>query len=87
MVCGGKTGGRRVPREAGEGLAPQDGPGAEVQEQYLWGAEDRLQPWGRLAGPWSHSQLRVELRPEEVLLTCLSEPVPFSTSTAGLLGL
>lgn len=38
VVCGGQAGGRRVPREAREGLAPQDGPGAEVQEQHLSGA-------------------------------------------------
>lgn len=57
VVCGGQAGGRWVPREAWEDLAPQDGARAKIQEQHLSEAEDRLQPWGRLAGPWSCSQL------------------------------
>lgn len=35
MVCGGQAGRLGVPRQAWKGLAPQDGPSAEVQEQDL----------------------------------------------------
>lgn len=44
MVCSWQAGRLRVPREAREGLAPQDSPSAEVREQDLgmgWGSR-----WG-----------------------------------------
>ena len=55
MVCGWQAGGLRVPREAREGLVPQDGPCAEVQEQDLGWEGDSVEGcrWGlhRPTGP------------------------------------